>query len=211
MIPDLLRPLCAEAASGIDPEAAVDALVPTNNAAHGDYQWNFAFRIAKQRKENPRALADRLVAAFRGQAGIASADVAGPGFINLKLDDLWLADRLRDQVQSLARGVAPSGAGKTLILDFSSPNVAKRMHVGHMRSTHIGHVIELLHRAAGWTVVGDNHIGDWGTPFGKLIVAWDEWRDEASYAADPVAELERIYVKFGEEATSAPLLNDRAR
>lgn len=221
MIPDLLRPLCAEAAATVDPDADVDALVPTNNPAHGDYQWNFAFRLAKQRKENPRALAESLRGCFDGKPGIALATVAGPGFINLKLDDAWLAARLREQVESPRMGVAQSGVGKTLILDFSSPNVAKRMHVGHMRSTHIGHVIELLHRAAGWTVIGDNHIGDWGTPFGKLIVAWDEWRDEAAYAEDPVGELERLYVKFGyhvgtkdkppPDPVFAAVLNDRSR
>ena len=221
MIPARLLPLCAEAAATVDPAAEVDTLVPTNNAAHGDYQWNFAFRLAKARKENPRALAEKLVGSFAGKPGIAAASVAGPGFINLKLDDAWLAASLREQVAEAGCGVPQSGAGRTLILDFSSPNVAKRMHVGHMRSTHIGHVVGNLHRAAGWTVIGDNHIGDWGTPFGKLIVAWDEWRDEAAYAADPVGELERLYVKFGDatnlkenpglDPAAVATLNDRSR
>ncbi len=221
MIPALLRPVCAAAAASVDPDADVDALVPTNNPAHGDYQWNFAFRMAKARRENPRALAERLLPFFQGKPGIRDAQVAGPGFLNLFLDEAWLAATLVAQAADPAGGVAQSGLGKTVIVDFSSPNVAKRMHVGHMRSTHIGHVLVLLHRAAGYTVVGDNHIGDWGTPFGKLIVAWDRWRDEAAYAADPVGELERLYVKFGDATNTKEHpeldpavvadLNDRAR
>jgi arginyl-tRNA synthetase len=223
MIPALLRSSSLAAASSVEAAADVDALVPTNNPAHGDYQWNFAFRIAKARRENPRALAERLLPFFAAHAGVVSAEVAGAGFVNLRLSDAWLAETLAAQSASPAAAVAQSGAGKLAIVDFSSPNVAKRMHVGHMRSTHLGHVITLLHRAAGWTVVGDNHLGDWGTPFGKLIVAWDDWRDEAAYAADPVGELERLYVLFGERtaldagadsperAAGCRQLNDRAR
>ncbi len=215
MIPALLRPLAALAAASVDPEADVDALVPTNNPAHGDYQWNFAFRMAKARRENPRALAERLVPCFAGQPGVGKAEVAGPGFLNLHLDDVWLARTLVAQAADPQFGLVQSGAEKLAIIDFSSPNVAKRMHVGHMRSTHLGHVLSLMHRAAGWTVIGDNHIGDWGTPFGKLIVAWDHWRDQAAYDADPVGELERLYVLFGEKSAAKEgagvHLADRAR
>ena len=215
MIPARLRPIAAAAAHSVDPAADVDPLVPTHNPAHGDYQWNFAFRMAKARRENPRALAERLLAFFVGQPGIARAEVAGPGFLNLHLDDAWLAAAVVAQAADPQFGLAQAGAGKVAIIDFSSPNVAKRMHVGHMRSTHLGHVLSLLHRAAGWTVIGDNHIGDWGTPFGKLIVAWDHWRDQAAYDADPVGELERLYVLFGEKSAvmegAGVHLADRAR
>ncbi len=223
MIPSLLRPYCAEAAALVDPTAEVDGVVPTNNAAHGDYQWNFAFRMAKTRRENPRAMAEKLAPSFAGKPGIRAVSVAGPGFINLTLDEAWLAAQLATITASPSTGIEDEGRGRTVIVDFSSPNVAKRMHVGHMRSTHIGDVIVRLHRASGWSVIGDNHIGDWGTPFGKLVVAWDEWRDEVAYAADAVGELERLYVKFGDEtdgeraktdpefAARAATLGDRAR
>jgi arginyl-tRNA synthetase len=204
MIPALLRPSAVVAAQSVDADAEVDVLVPTNNPAHGDYQWNFAFRVARARKENPRALAERLLPHFSAHPGVATAEVAGAGFLNLKLREEWLAERLADQAANPGGALAQSGAGKTVVIDFSSPNVAKRMHVGHMRSTHLGHVLSLLHAAAGWNVVRDNHIGDWGTPFGKLIVAWDEWRDESAYAADPVGELERLYVRFGDETAAKP-------
>ncbi|HNH49368.1 MAG TPA: arginine--tRNA ligase, partial [Myxococcota bacterium] len=153
---------------------------------------------------------------------IVEKSVAGPGFINLKLSDAWLYEQAARQAHDPAFGTSPTGAGKTVVIDFSSPNVAKRMHIGHMRSTHIGHALCGLHRAAGWTVVGDNHIGDWGTQFGKLIVAYHLWLDRAAYAEDPIGELERIYVQFGNEVAvddatppekraEAAALMDRAR
>lgn len=198
MIPALLHPTLAAVAATVDPSADVEPLIPTGNPAHGDYQWNFAFRMAKALRTNPRALAERLSGQITHPA-IRAVEVAGPGFINLRLDDAWLARTLASQVADPALGIAQEGAGRTVIVDFSSPNVAKRMHIGHMRSTHIGHALTRIHRAAGWTVIGDNHIGDWGTPFGKLLVAWRLWRDDAAFAQDAIGELERLYVKFGAE------------
>jgi arginyl-tRNA synthetase len=211
MIPALLRPAAAEAAATLDPSAAVDALVPTQHAGHGDYQWNFALRMAKASRQNPRALAESLRPILERAPGVSKAEVAGPGFLNLTLDDAWLARTLSAMAASPTLGIEQEGATKTVIIDYSSPNVAKRMHVGHMRSTHIGDVLVRVHRAAGWREIGDNHIGDWGTQFGKLIVAWNRWRDEAAYANDPVGELERLYVRFGVHAESHPELDDEAR
>lgn len=217
MIPALLQPTLAAVAATVDPSAEVEAVAPTGNPAHGDYQWNFAFRMAKQLRTNPRALAETLAGQIQ-HPGVKKVEVAGPGFINLWLDDAWLAARVAEQVADPAMGVAPEGAGKTVIIDFSSPNVAKRMHIGHMRSTHIGHALTKMHRAAGWNVIGDNHIGDWGTPFGKLLVAWRAWRDDAAFAEDAIGELERLYVKFGDESdpnkvgeAAAKALMDAAR
>lgn len=210
MIPAHFRDLLRDVAASVDPNAEVEDLVPTGNPAHGDYQWNFAFRQAKAMRQNPRALAESLAPKI-AHPGIRKVDVAGPGFVNLTLDDAWLARALVDQVRADTLGLAQDGAGKTVVIDYSSPNVAKRMHIGHMRSTHIGHALDRMHRASGWTVVADNHIGDWGTPFGKLIVAWNRWRDEQAYAADPVGELERLYVKFNQLAADDAALDDEAR
>lgn len=210
MIPALFRDLLRDVAATVDPSADVEDLVPTGNPAHGDYQWNFAFRQAKAMRQNPRALAESLAPKIV-HPGIRKVEVAGPGFVNLTLDDAWLARALVDQARSDTLGVAQEGAGKTVVVDYSSPNVAKRMHIGHMRSTHIGHALDRMHRAAGWNVVADNHIGDWGTPFGKLIVAWNKWRDEAAYAEDPVGELERLYVLFNQRSEGEPTLDDEAR
>lgn len=210
MIPDLLQPTLAAVAQAADPDFPVEPVAATTNPAFGDYQWNYAFRLAKHRKTNPRALAEQLAGQIR-HPGVRKVEVAGPGFINLDLDDAWLCASLAAMVGAPTMGVAQSGAGRTAIVDYSSPNVAKRMHIGHMRSTHIGSALYNLHKAAGWNVVGDNHIGDWGTQFGKLIVAWHLWRDEAAYQQDAIGELERIYVRFNQEEANDPTLTERAR
>lgn len=212
MIPTLLQPSLDAAARDFG-GGAVDPVQATTDPRHGDYQWNLALRLAKQQALNPREVAAALKERLLAEAGAAiqSLEIAGPGFLNVRLADAFLASVVRDQVQDPRMGIEQGGAGKTVVIDYSSPNVAKRMHVGHMRSTQVGHALDRLHRAAGWSVIADNHIGDWGTPFGKLFVAWERWRDEEAFARDPVGELERLYVKFGELAESTPTLADEAR
>ena len=190
---------------------SVDACVPTASAQHGDYQSNFAFRLGKHLKMNPRAMAQAMVDALPPHPAVVGAEVAGPGFINFRLSEAWLAQNVGERLAADRMGPPAPGAEKTVVIDYSSPNVAKRMHVGHLRSTIIGGALHQLHRFLGWNVVADNHIGDWGTQFGKLIVAWHEWRDEAAYAEDAIAELQRLYVLFGEKAKAQPDLEDRAR
>jgi arginyl-tRNA synthetase len=158
---------------------------------------------------NPRAVAEKINASIAEHEAVSSTSVAGPGFINFTLTDDFLAAQLGRQVRDQHRSIAQNGAGKTVVIDYSSPNVAKRMHVGHMRSTIIGNTLDRMHRAQGWSVVADNHIGDWGTQFGKLIVAWNQWLDAAAFDADPIGELERLYVKFGNEADEE--MNTQAR
>lgn len=198
----------AAAAAGFDASSPEPAL-PCANPEHGDYQSNHAFRIAKALKQNPRAVAEAVKASLQPHPGVASVVVAGPGFLNIKLNDAWIAEMVRAQAEDPHGGVPQTGAGRTVVIDYSAPNVAKRMHVGHMRSTLIGNALHRLYLATGWTVIADNHIGDWGTPFGKLIVAWHLWLDKDAYDADPIGELERLYVKFGNDADEE--LKARAR
>ncbi len=188
----------------------VEPAVPTNNPKFGDYQSNHAFRLGKALRTNPRAVAEQVQAALADHPAVASTTVAGPGFINFTLAPAWLADHLAAQADDEDGGISQTGAGSTVVIDYSSPNVAKRMHVGHMRSTIIGNTLDRIHRAAGWNVIADNHIGDWGTQFGKLMVAWRLWLDEAAFDADPIGELERIYVKFGHEETEERLVEARS-
>ena len=185
-------------------------LVPTNPPHAGDYQWNGAFALAKERGVTPRSLAEGVAENFRSDPTFSSVTVAGAGFVCVTLDDVWLADRVTAVVSDPYLGV-PQDNSHTVVIDFSSPNVAKRMHVGHLRSTVIGAALDRLNRACGHRTIGDNHLGDWGTPFGKLIVAWQRWRDADAFHADPVAELERLYVKFGREAEKDESLEDEAR
>jgi arginyl-tRNA synthetase len=201
----------AQAAGFGDAPIPVDLCVPTGNPEHGDYQSNFAFRLGKAMKANPRAIAQKLVDALPAHPAVAGAEVAGPGFVNFKLSNEWLAHDLAARSVDAAFGTPQIGAGRRMVIDYSSPNVAKRMHIGHLRSTVIGSAIDRLHRFLGWKVIADNHIGDWGTQFGKLIVAWRGWRDDAAYAEDPIGELQRLYTSFGQRAEAEPALLDAAR
>lgn len=207
---EIVRKAAIDAGYG-DAPIAVDPCVPTNNAEHGDYQSNHAFRLGKALKTNPRVVAEKIVAALGDPPLVERASVAGPGFINFRLRDRALADDVAARATDPSLGVGRSGEGRTMVIDYSSPNIAKRMHVGHMRSTIIGNAIDRLHRFLGWTVIADNHIGDWGTQFGKLIVAWHRWRDDAAFAADPIGELQRIYQRFAEEEKADPALIELAR
>ena len=177
----------------------------TKNAAHGDIQSNHAFDIGKKLKTNPRQVATRVAERLQQRVDFARIEVAGPGFLNFYLYDQFLIQQTVAQVSDKHVGVLQSGKGKTMVIDYSSPNIAKRMHIGHMRSTIIGNAIDRIYRAAGWNVIADNHIGDWGTQFGKLIVAWDRDRNEAAFAEDPIGELERLYVSFAQDATEADM------
>jgi arginyl-tRNA synthetase len=211
-IPEFLHNLVCDASTSagfdntlVEPELAQ----PTQNPKFGDYQSNHAFRLGRALGTNPRAVAETICAKLVDHPSVVATSVAGPGFINFTLDDAFLAAQLVRQVDDPNRAIAQVGSGQTVVVDYSGPNVAKRMHVGHMRSTIIGNTIDRLHRASGWTVIGDNHIGDWGTQFGKLMVAWRLWLDEDAFAADSIGELERLYVKFGNESDEA--MQDQAR
>ena len=181
----------------------------TKNPKFGDFQANHAFRIGRIQRCNPREVATKVQQAFPSHEAISSVEVAGPGFLNLRLNNDWLVQRLQTQVEDPHCGIVQSGLGKTVVIDYSSPNVAKRMHIGHMRSTIIGNAIDRLFESKGWTVVADNHLGDWGTQFGKLIVAWRENVDQENFATDAIGELERLYVLFGE--TTTPQRTEQAR
>jgi arginyl-tRNA synthetase len=191
--------------------AEIEPAMPTADPQFGDYQSNHAFRLGKALKQNPRAVAEAMRQALAPHPAIASTSVAGPGFLNFRLEDAWLAAQVAALAADPHRGIAQTGAGKAMVIDYSAPNVAKRMHIGHMRSTFIGNAIYRLYGAAGWRTIGDNHIGDWGTQFGKLIVAWRRWLDPKAYEADPIGELERLYVKFADEVEAEPALDDAAR
>jgi arginyl-tRNA synthetase len=175
------------------PDAYVEMLKPTTDSKFGDFQANCAMPLAKQHQRPPRDLAADLVARLDVADLCDPPEIAGPGFINLRVK----TDRLADETAKLCRdprlGVAPVAVPRTYIVDFSSPNVAKPMHVGHLRSTVIGHALYRVLKFLGHTVLSDNHVGDWGTQFGMIIYGYKHFRDEAAYARTPVAELARLY------------------
>lgn len=177
-------------------------LRPATDPRFGDYQINGVLPLAKELKDNPRKLAEKVVAALDLGGICLPPEIAGPGFINLRLDPVWVAATVGAAAADARLGVAPVAAPQSIVIDFSGPNVAKRMHVGHLRSTVIGDALVRTLKFLGHRVVGDNHIGDWGTQFGILIWAWKRERDEAALAADPIGELERLY-KLGTERGKA--------
>ncbi len=192
---DLFDPVLARHEPDADRRAQLLALVrPATDARHGDYQANFAMPLAKQAGRKPQELAAAIVAGLPAKDLIASAAVAGPGFINLTLATASLAGRVQTLAADPRLGVVPVAVPKTFVIDYSGPNVAKPLHVGHLRSTVIGDALVRILRALGHTVIGDNHLGDWGTQFGILIYGYKHHRDEAAYQADPVRELARLYV-----------------
>ncbi|RYD64872.1 MAG: arginine--tRNA ligase [Verrucomicrobiaceae bacterium] len=158
----------------------------------GDYQSNAAMAQAKQRKMNPRALAQQVIDGL-DLGDVGTADIAGPGFINFKISPATFAARAQAQLADARLGVPDIGAGQTVVVDFSAPNVAKPMHVGHIRSTIIGDSLARISRFLGFKVITDNHIGDWGTQFGMILHGWKTLLNEEALAADPIAELLRIY------------------
>ena len=164
------------------------------NAEHGDYQANFAMAMAKAAGQKPQDLAKKIIDSLPANDLIASTTVAGPGFINIRLQDAYLAGQVQKMAADERLGVNKISAPKTFVIDYSGPNVAKPLHVGHLRSTIIGDALVRLLRFLGHTVIGDNHLGDWGTQFGILIYGYKNHLDAAAFKADPVRELARLYV-----------------
>src|SRR5579871_4741454 len=162
----------------------------------GDLQISECLSLAKKLKRPPRELADAVAPALDGHEALARVEVAGAGFVNLHLRDEWIGRRAAARLGDQRLGLREIGAGRRVVIDFSSPNVAKPMHIGHIRSTIIGDAIRRVLAALGYDAIADNHLGDWGTQFGKLIVAYRRWLDEAAYIKDPVAELLRLYIRF---------------
>src|SRR5258706_5341117 len=141
----------------------------SDRADLAQFQCNGALAAAKLAKANPRAIAEKIAARLRDCGLFADVSIAGPGFVNLKLKDEVLQVRLQRLAADPESAAPGSGAGKRAILDFGGPNIAKPMHVGHLRSAIIGDCLQRLFRANGWEVTSDVHLGDWGLPMGQLI------------------------------------------
>ena len=185
------RPALAELVG--NPDDLLAMIMPAKDAKFGDYQANFAMSLGKQLRRPPRELANEIAAHFDPTGFCQPPEVAGPGFINLRIDDAWLVQRLARAVADPRLGVAPVPQPRTYVVDYSAPNVAKSMHVGHIRSTVIGDSICRVLRFLGHQAISDNHIGDWGTQFGMIIYGYKNFLDQPSYQAQPVEELGRLY------------------
>ncbi len=186
-------------------------VTPATDPRFGDYQTNAALILAKQRRENPRDLAAKIIAALKVEEWAEIPTMAGAGFVNFKLRPAAIAaqaDRLR---QDKRLGVEPTPAPRRIVIDFGSPNVAKPMHVGHIRSTVLGDALARIATFLGHDVIRDNHIGDWGTQFGMVIYGWKNFLDREALQQDPIAELVRLYKEANERATADPAVRGACR
>jgi arginyl-tRNA synthetase len=183
-----------QAVREILPDAGVSAiLVRPCDAKFGDYQTNALMSLAKARKMNPRQLATDTLARLDVSDICEKVEIAGAGFLNFCLKNPVLSQSLEAAARGEHLFFEKAASSKTAVIDFSSPNIAKPMHVGHIRSTILGDCLARSLRLLGHRVITDNHIGDWGTQFGKLLVGWKKHLDRAALLADPIAEMERLY------------------
>ena len=181
------------------------------DAALGDFAFP-CFSLAKALKKAPPAIAAELAQELDAELDGISAEATGP-YINFRVERALLARTIIDAVQSAGAsyGSSSEGAGKKIVIDLSSPNIAKPMSVGHLRSTVIGAAIQRLHNALGYTTVGINHIGDWGSQFGKLVAAIDRWGDTVDLETNPIKGLLALYVRYHEEEEDDPELKQAGR
>lgn len=166
---------------------------PCAEAKHGDYQSNALMALAKERKLNPRQLATEVVGRLQVGEWCEKVEIAGAGFLNFRLKASAVAQMLTEAARGTHLCFEKAANPRTVVVDFSSPNVAKPMHVGHIRSTILGDCLARTLRLLGHRVITDNHLGDWGTQFGKLLVGWKRDLNQDALRADPIAEMERLY------------------
>ena len=187
------------------------AVTPATDPRFGDYQSNAALVLGKQLGENPRALAQRLCDVWVAWDLSDAPTIAGPGFLNFSLNAAALARQTAELLKDDRLGVSPAATSKRIVIDFGSPNVAKPMHVGHIRSTVLGDALARIASFLGHEVIRDNHIGDWGTQFGMVIYGWKNLLDREALERDPIAELVRIYKETNAQATTDPQVREAVK
>ncbi len=198
----------ALAAAGLPARGDV---VPATDARFGDYQSNAALILAKERGENPRALAQKIIEHLEIAEWCEPPTIAGAGFINFSLKPEAIAAKTRQLLGDDRLGVPRAVKPHRIVIDFGSPNVAKPMHVGHIRSTVLGDALARIAKFLGHEVIRDNHIGDWGTQFGMVIYGWKNLLDRAALERDPIGELVRIYKTANELGQSDAAVREACR
>jgi arginyl-tRNA synthetase len=185
--------------------ALVELVRETADPKHGDYSGTMAMGLAKRAGKKPRDIAVEIIKRLDvADLFEPPGEPVGPGFINLRVRDDALARAVAAAVSDGRLGVAPVATPETIVLDYSSPNVAKPMHVGHIRSTVIGDALARILKFRGHHTITDNHLGDWGTQFGMILWGWKHCRDDAAFAADPTGELGRLYRLVRKVADAKP-------
>src|ERR671937_1645795 len=191
--------------------AAAGELTMTTDPRFGDYQSTAALVLAKNRGENPRKIAAKILAHLDVGNLADPPQIAGAGFINVTLRPSTIAKHATYRLRDERLGVAASTSPRKIVTDFGSPNVAKPMHVGHIRSTVLGDALARVATFLDHEVIRDNHIGDWGTQFGMVIYGWKNLLDQGALQQNPLAEIVRIYKETNALATSDPQVREACR
>lgn len=201
-----LGQVAAESLRRAFPDLPASSALPTellvqaaSRLEFGDLQIAQCLQLGKALGKKPRELAQVVADGLASHPALSKVEVAGAGYVNLHLSNRYIEESLVALYSDPHHGVHQRHTGQRVVVDYSSPNIAKPMHIGHIRSTIIGDALARVLRAVGYSVIADNHLGDWGTQFGKLIVAYRRWLDPVAYAATPIAELVRLYQKFVNE------------
>ena len=228
MISDALKEVVKSALSKLGVSKGDFAVEHPDELLHGDYSTNAALVFSKDLKMNPRVLAEKLVAELEKELGkgklaeVEKIDIAGPGFINFQLKREFFSEQVKKILKEKEKfGASEIGKGKKVLVEYSSPNIAKPFTVGHLRSTIIGDAIANILQFSGYKVIRDNHLGDWGTQFGKMIVALKKWGSikeldgiELKNGNEKVKYLVALYIRFHDEVkkdSENPALEDEAR
>ncbi|HEY5894714.1 MAG TPA: arginine--tRNA ligase [Chthoniobacterales bacterium] len=206
----LLAEKLSEAVLPKFPEATIQ-IGPATDSRFGDYQSNVAMTVAKAARRNPREVAAEIISRLDLADISEKPEIAGPGFINFRLKTDWLARQFSQLAGDDRLGIPPLKEPKKYVVDFSSPNVAKPMHIGHLRSTILGDTLARIAEFLGHSVIRDNHIGDWGTQFGMLLTGWKTELNPDALTADPTAEMERLYKLISARCKDDPSTLDRVR
>ena len=201
------------AVRAILPDADVSSVLarPCPDPRFGDYQSNTLMSLAKARKMNPRQLATDVLAKLDVSDVCEKVEIAGAGFLNFRLKNAALAQTLEAAARGEHLFFEKAASPKTAVIDFSSPNVAKPMHVGHIRSTILGDCLARTLRLLGHRVITDNHIGDWGTQFGMLLLGWKHHLKLDALKADPIGEMERLYKMVNATGDAMETVRDAAK
>src|SRR2546425_1927217 len=186
-------------------------LTPATDARFGDYQTNAALVLAKQRRESPRKVAEEILRHLDVSEWCEPPSVAGAGFINFTLRPAAIAKKATALLKDERLGMTETSSPSRIVIDFGSPNVAKPMHVGHIRSTVLGDALARIARFLGHEVIRDNHIGDWGTQFGMVIYGWKNLLDRQAMQRNPLGEIVRVYKETNERAASDPQVREACR
>ena len=202
---EIVRLLAKEVSLGQEEISALIAVPPDHKL--GDYAFP-CFRLGK----NPKEEAEKLKKKLKLPKSFSKVEVSGP-YLNFFVNNHFLTEETLTKIYAEKKNYGRNnlGKGKVIVIDFSSPNIAKPFGIGHLRSTVIGSCLYKVHHFLGYKLIGVNHLGDWGTQFGKLIVAFNKWGKEKELEKEPIKYLLKLYVKFHEEAEKDETLNEEAR